>query len=153
MPVGSRLECCAPASPSLLPVLPTTRRVCVLDREADFPDFVVKQCDRCPVVELLVRTKSDRVLAEDKSKEHDLFDRLRKAPAHGRCHLKIRWQRAPPKASKQERKARRTTRRAELTLCYRRVKLVRPVGNLVWPWAVHPAGRDRGRMPRSSGFR
>ena len=49
--------------------LPHTRPVCVMDREADFLDLFVQQREHAPAVDLLVRAKHNRVLAEEADTE------------------------------------------------------------------------------------
>ena len=120
--------------------LPHTRPVCVMDREADFLDLFIEQREHTPSVDLLVRAKTNRVLAEEADTEGDrvvghLFDKLRGAPSRGRCTVDRQSARA--KASKQRRKPKRLARQAELTLRYERVTLPRPEDKPVTLWVVH----------------
>ena len=65
-------------SNTLAAQLPSTRQVCVMDREADF--YALFCGPRRPRVELLVRAKHDRGTGS----EHKLFDTLRQSPV---CEL------------------------------------------------------------------
>ena len=122
--------------------LPHTRPVCVMDREADFLDLFVQQREHAPAVDLLVRAKHNRVLAEEADAEGDrvvehLFDKLRGPPSRGRCTVDVSRQSARAKASKQRRKPKRLARQAELTLRYERVTLPRPGDKPIALWMMH----------------
>ena len=134
--------------------LPHTRPVCVMDREADFLDLFVQQREHAPAVDLLVRAKHNRVLAEEADTEGDrvvehLFDKLRGPPSRGRCTVDVSRQSARAKASKQRRKPKRLARQAELTLRYERVTLPRPGDKPIALWMVH-AREQRPPLPLPS---
>jgi hypothetical protein len=97
---------------------PDTRVVGVMDREADIFELFEQQ-RQDPRVELLVRAKNNRCIAEGEK----LFERLRAAPERARLHIAVGRQSARPKASKQKLKAKRKERLAEVALHYERIEL------------------------------
>ena len=122
--------------------LPDTRVVCTMDREADFRDLFIEQREHAVNVELLVRAKVNRVLANDTTPEGDtvvrrLFDEVRSAPARGACTVEVSRQSARIKASKQPRKPKRRARLAETTLRYEPVALPCPGAAPLALWMVH----------------
>ena len=122
--------------------LPDTRVVCTMDREADFRDLFIEHREHAANVELLVRAKVNRVLANDTTPEGDrvvrrLFDEVRSAPARGACTVEVSRQSARVKASKQAPKNKRPARLAETTLRYEPVALPCPQAAPVALWMVH----------------
>jgi len=97
---------------------PDTRVVGVMDREADIFELFEQQRQDARV-ELLVRAKNNRCIAEGEK----LFERLRAAPERARLHIALGRQSARPKASKQQLKAKRKERLAEVSLHYERIEL------------------------------
>ena len=83
----------------LVPALPDTRQVCVMDREADFFELFdePRQSGR---VELLVRAKHDRATRE----ALNLFELVRQSPVRRQLRINVPRQSARPK--KREQKAR-----------------------------------------------
>ena len=111
--------------------LPETHVVYTTDREADFLDLFIERREHAPHLELLVRAKVNRVLANDTTAEGDrvvrrLFDEVRNAPARGTCTVEVGRLSARVKASKQAPKAKRVARLAETTLRYEPVALSCP---------------------------
>ena len=122
--------------------LPDTRVVCTMDREADFRDLFIEHREHAAHVELLVRAKVNRVLANDTTAEGDrgvrrLFDEVRSAPARGTCTVEVSRQSARVKATKQAAKNKRSARLAETTLRYEPVALPCPGAAPVALWMVH----------------
>lgn len=102
--------------------MPNTRLVDVCDREADFFELFDEQRHN-PRVELLVRAKHNRNLAEDPFK---LFDAVRGAPVQSRVRVKIPRQSARPKSSKQKAHPRKAARVAELAVRSLRIQIPSP---------------------------
>ena len=122
--------------------LPETHVVYTTDREADFLDLFIERREHAPHLELLVRAKVNRVLANDTTAEGDrvvrrLFDEVRNAPARGTCTVEVGRLSARVKASKQAPKAKRVARVAETTLRYEPVALPCPQAAPVALWMVH----------------
>jgi len=101
--------------------MPQTQIVNVCDREADFFELFDEQ-RRSPQVELLIRAKHDRNLAE---KPFKLFSAVRQSPVQSRVRITVPKQSARPKKSKQQAKAARPGRIAELAL--RQIEIQLPV--------------------------
>ena len=133
-------------SNALTAKMPSTRQVCIMDREADFYALFCEP--RRPQVELLVRAKHDRGTGS----EYKLFDTLRQSPVCNWLTIQIPRQSARPKLSKQKARPHRATRSAMVALRYQQVELPPPHGhkekgpqNL---WVVHlreehpPAGEN-----------
>ncbi len=120
----------------LVPALPDTRQVCVMDREADFFELFdePRQSGR---VELLVRAKHDRATRE----ALNLFELVRQSPV--RCQLRINVPRQSARAKKSKQKARdgHAQRTAHVNLRYREVELRRPskypARKALRLWVVH----------------
>ena len=102
--------------------MPNTRLVDVCDREADFFELFDEQRHN-PRVELLVRAKHNRNLAEDPFK---LFDAVRSSPVQSRVRVKIPRQSARPKSSKQKAHPRKAARVAELAVRSLRIQIPAP---------------------------
>lgn len=116
---------------------PDTRVVGVMDREADIFELFEQQ-RQDPRVEMLVRAKSNRCIADDEK----LFEHLRAAPERARLHIAVGRQSARPKASKQKLKAKRKERLAEVSLHYERIELTPTARELkdrepLALWCVH----------------
>jgi hypothetical protein len=99
--------------------MPHTRLIDVCDREADFFEMFDEQ-RRNPGVELLVRAKHNRNIAEEPFK---LFEALRQAPVQSRVRVQIPRQSARPKKSKQQARPKRPGRTADLAVRYMRIQL------------------------------
>jgi hypothetical protein len=99
--------------------MPQTRLIDVCDREADFFELFDEQRQN-PSVELLVRAKHDRTLAEEPFK---LFEAVRQAPVQSRVRVQIPRQSARPKKSKQQARPKRLGRTADLAVRYLRLPL------------------------------
>lgn len=120
----------------LAPRLPDTRLVCVMDREADFFELFDEQ-RRKRRVDLLVRAKHDRRLADDQK----FFEVIRQSPAQGRLEIPVPRQSARPKKSGQKAREQRPQRLAEVDLHYQQIEL-KPPANLLEKkpialWVVH----------------
>ena len=120
----------------LAPRMPKTRIVCVMDREADFYELFEEQ-RRKPRVDLLVRAKHDRQLADDQR----FFEVLRQSPEKGRLEIPVPRQSARPKKSGQKAREQRPQRLAAVSLHYQQIEL-RPPSNLkgkepIILWVVH----------------
>lgn len=112
-----------------------TRQVCVMDREADF--FELFDEPRSSTVELLVRAKHDRVMAEDLT----LFEQVRQSPVQAQLQIHVPRQSARAKKSKQKASEGHGQRTAQVELRYTQVQL-RPPAHLkarvsVSVWVVH----------------
>ena len=99
--------------------MPHTRLIDICDREADFFEMFDEQ-RREGAVELLVRAKHDRNIEEDPFK---LFEAVRKTPEQSRVRVQIPRQSARPKKSKQQARAKRPARDADLAVRFMRVQL------------------------------
>jgi hypothetical protein len=104
---------------SLSAKLPQTRLVHVCDREADFFEMFDEQ-RRNPCVELLVRAKHNRNIAEEPFK---LFEAVRKTIVASRVQVRIPRQSARPKKSKQKARSARSERVADMAVRYMLVNL------------------------------
>jgi len=96
--------------------MPHTRLIEVCDREADFFEMFDEHRSN-PCVDLLVRAKHNRNIAQDPFK---LFETVRQAPVQSRLRVQIPRQSARPKRSKQKARPARLGRTAELavrTMC------------------------------------
>ncbi len=107
-------------SNALAQEMPSTRQVCVMDREADF--FELFNEPRHQRVELLVRAKHDRRT----DGEHKLFETLRQSEVRGTLTIRIPRQSARPKLSKQKARPQRSERTAQVALRYHNVELSPP---------------------------
>jgi len=99
--------------------MPQTRLINVCDREADFFELFDEQ-RRNPCVDLLVRAKHNRVIAEEPFK---LFKAVRQAPLQTKVQVHVPRQSARPKLSKKKAKPKRPGRLAELEVRYQRIQL------------------------------
>jgi hypothetical protein len=122
-------------SNALAAEMPSTRQICVMDREADFYELFCEPRHR--QVELLVRAKHDRLTHG----EHKLFETLRRAEVRATLKIVIPRQSARPKLSKQKARAHRAQRTAEVALRYQQVELPAPAEHKdkapVKLWVVH----------------
>lgn len=105
--------------------MPATRVVSVMDREADF--FELFDQHRQPgkagsKVDLLVRARHDRILAEQRS----LFEQVRSSPVKSRLGIAVPRQSSRPKKSRQQPRAGHPQRMAQVQLRYREVELSAP---------------------------
>jgi hypothetical protein len=115
--------------------LPSTRQVCVMDREADFYEL---SCEPRPRrVELLVRAKHDRRTEG----EYKLFETLRRSAVRATLTIQIPRQSARPKRSKQKARPPRSERIAQVALRYQEIELPPPSEHRdkapVKLWVVH----------------
>ena len=99
--------------------MPHTRLIDVCDREADFFEMFDEQRSHGSV-DLLVRAKHDRNIAEDPFK---LREAVRQTPVQSRVRVQIPRQSARPKKSKQQARAMRPARAADLAVRFMRVQL------------------------------
>jgi hypothetical protein len=99
--------------------MPHTRLIDVCDREADFFEMFDEQ-RRDRSVDLLVRAKYNRNIAEDPFK---LWEAVRQAPVQSHVRVQIPRQSARPKKSKQQARAKRSARNADLAVRFMRVQL------------------------------
>ena len=115
--------------------MPSTRQVCVMDREADFYELFCEP--RHPQVELLVRAKHNRRL----DGEYKLFETLRRSEVRATLNIRIPRQSARPKLSKQKARPHRPERTAQVLLRYQEVELPPPSEHKdkapVKLWVVH----------------
>lgn len=113
-------DCMAVAS-----VMPHTQVISVMDREADFFELFHEQRQN-PCVDMLVRAKHNRSITGDLG-EIKLFDAVKQSPELGRLVIRVERQSARPKLSKQQARAKRPERMAEVVLRYLPVELRAPV--------------------------
>ena len=99
--------------------MPHTRLIDVCDREADFFEMFDEQ-RRDRSVELLVRAKHNRNIAEDPFK---LWEAVRQTPVRSQVRVQIPRQSGRPKKSKQQARAKRPARNADLAVRFMRVQL------------------------------
>jgi hypothetical protein len=102
--------------------MPQTRLVNVCDREADFFELFEEQ-RRNPCVDLLVRAKHNRTIAEEPFK---LFDALGQSPVQTTVQVHVPRLSARPKLSKKKARPKRPSRKADLQVRYRRIQLPPP---------------------------
>ncbi len=107
-------------SNALAAEMPSTRQVCVMDREADFDELFCEP--RHPQVELLVRAKHDRRTEG----AYKLFETLRRSEVRRTLTLQIPRQSARPKLSQQKARPHRPERTAQDALRYQEVELPPP---------------------------
>ena len=105
--------------------LPTTRLVCVMDREADFFELFDEQ-RRGRSVDLLVRAKHDRATNDELELDLNLFDCVRQSALQSQVRINVQRQSARPKKSKQKACAAKKQRTAQVDLRYRRIELRPP---------------------------
>ncbi len=132
-------------SNALAAEMPSTRQICVMDREADFYELFCEPRHR--QVELLVRAKHDRLTNGD----YELFETVRRAEVRATLNIGIPRQSARPKLSKKKARAHRSARTAKVALRYQEVELTPPAEHKdetpVKLWVVHireqapPAGQ------------
>jgi hypothetical protein len=117
-------------------VLPETRQVCVMDREADFFELFDEQ-RKSGKVELLVRAKHDRTMLD----ETHLFDALRQSPVQSSLQIVVPRQSARPKKSKQKARTAREQRTADVQLRFEPIVLRPPADQKekapITLWVVH----------------
>jgi hypothetical protein len=122
-------------SNALAAEMPSTRQVCVMDREADFYELFCEARHR--QVELLVRAKHDRLTHGD----YKLFETVRRADVRATLNIVIPRQSARPKLSKKKARSHRAQRTAEVALRYQEVELPAPAEHKdkapVKLWVVH----------------
>lgn len=99
---------------------PTTRQVCVMDREADFFDLFDEP--RNNKVDLLVRAKHDRVMGADKT----LFEHVRQSTVQGTLEIMVPRQSTRAKKSKQKASNGHGKRTAQVGLRYQQIQLRAP---------------------------
>jgi hypothetical protein len=120
----------------LVSVLPDTRQVCVMDREADFFGLFDEQRQHCGV-ELLVRAKHDRASGQ----ELNLFEYVRQDTVQGQIRLNVPRQSARAKKSKQKASPGHVQRTAVVDLRYREVEFrpssAHPGKKPLKLWVVH----------------
>jgi len=107
-------------SNALAAEMPSTRQICVMDREADFYELFCEP--RHPQVELLVRAKHDRRT----DGEYKLFETLRRSEVRATLSIQIPRQSARPKLSKHKARPHRSKRTAQVALRYQEVELPPP---------------------------
>jgi hypothetical protein len=116
--------------------MPSTRQVCVMDREADFYELFCEPRHQ-QQVELLVRAKHDRRTEG----EYKLFGTLRRSAVRRTLSIQIPRQSARPKLSKQKARPHRPRRTAQVALRYQAVELPPPCDHKdtapVQLWVVH----------------
>ena len=100
--------------------MPHTHLIDVCDREADFFEMFEEQ-RRHGSVDLLVRAKYNRNISEEPFK---LWEAVRQAAVQSRVRVQIPRQSARPKKSKQQARAKRPGRKADLAVRYMRVQLL-----------------------------
>lgn len=122
-------------SNALAEEMPSTRQVCVMDREADF--FELLSEPRHQHVDLLVRAKHNRYTEG----EYKLFDELRQSAVRGMLTIRIPRQSERPKLSKQKARPHRPERMAQVALRYQEVELPPPADQKdkapIKLWVVH----------------
>ena len=122
-------------SNALAAEMPSTRQVCVMDREADFYELFYEP--RHQQVELLVRAKHNRLT----DGAYKLFDTLRRSKVRSTLSIQIPRQSARPKLSKQKARPHRPQRTAQVALRYREIELPPPSEHKdkapVRLWVVH----------------
>ncbi len=108
-------------------MLPDTRVVCVMDREADFFELFERR-QRKGAVELLVRAKNDRTTlpVDADGKKTSLFEAAREAPEIGTFRIAVPGLSARPKKSKQKAKEKREERIATGVLRARVIDILPP---------------------------
>jgi len=103
-------------------LMPHTKLINVLDREADFYELFDEQRCNCTKVDLLVRAKFNRcTTGEDK-----LFETVRQSPVQSRINIKVPRQSARPKKSKQKARPLRPARTADVSVRYVQVEFNAP---------------------------
>ena len=102
--------------------MPHTRLIDICDREADFFEMLDEQ-RRDGSVELLIRAKHDRNIGEEPFK---LLDAVGQTEVQSRVRVQIPHQSARPKKSKQQARAMRPARAADLAVRFTQVQLCPP---------------------------
>jgi len=103
-------------------LLPQTRLINTCDREADFFELFAEQMNN-PGVDLLVRAKNDRTLAGGESK---LFEAVSQTEPSGYIQINIPRESSRTKKSKQQAKAMRPARMANMAVRYGAVNIKPP---------------------------
>jgi hypothetical protein len=106
---------------ALAAVLPDTRQICVMDREADFFELFDAQRQNASV-DLLVRAKHDRATSE----ELNLFESARQSPVQSQLLIHVPRQSARAKKSKHKARPGHEQRAAQVQLRYREVEFRPP---------------------------
>jgi len=110
----------------LVPAIPGTCLVNVMDREADFFELFDAQRKNAVVdvvvVDVVVRAKHNRKTTSGKK----LFDLVRQTSVAGEYEVEVHRQSARPKRSKQKARGRRAPRIANMSLRYEKVELPAP---------------------------
>jgi hypothetical protein len=99
-----------------------TKIISVMDREADFFELFDER-RRDPCVELLVRARYNRCTTGDLK----LFDAVRESEVRGQFRIHVKRQSARSKKSKQNARAKRDERMAEVSVRYLPIELSPPV--------------------------
>jgi len=128
--------------------MPQTRLINVGDREADFFELFDEQRAN-PCVELLVRAKHDRGVAQEPFK---LFEAVRQSALKTTVQVKVPRQSERPKLSKKQARPKRPSRLADLEVRYQKVQLRPPSYHSdkapIQLWVIHavesapPQGAD-----------
>lgn len=118
-------------------LMPHTKLLNVLDREADFFELFDEQRCNCTKVDLLVRAKFNRcTTGEDK-----LFETVRQSPVQTRINIKVPRQSARPKKSKQKTCPLRPARTADVSVRYVQIEFNAPYymedKKPIQVWIVH----------------
>jgi hypothetical protein len=100
-------------------MLPDTRLICLMDREADFYELFDEQ-RKTGKVDLLVRAKHDRTIDDEGL---HLFDALRNSAVCAEMEIHVPRQSTRPKKSKQKAKAGHAQRKAKVALRYIEIEL------------------------------
>ena len=104
------------------PLMPGTKLVSVMDREADFFEIFDEQRRKSFGVELLIRAYHNRKTTGD----HKLFDEVIQSPVQAQITVKIPRQSARAKKKHQKARQKRAARVAEVSVRYIRTKLKPP---------------------------
>ncbi len=107
---------------ALAKVLPDTRQINVMDREADFYELFEEP--RHKNVELLIRASYNRNMGKGEEK---LFDRVRSGKERGRLSIRVPRQSSRPKLSKQKAREERKERRVDVAVRYRTIQMHAPI--------------------------
>ena len=102
--------------------LPGTRQINVMDREADFFELFDEQ-RKTGKVDLLVRSKHDRVVDDDDDKAVHLFESVRQSPICGEMVIQVQRQSTRTKKSKQQAKPGHVQRSATVAVRYKEIEL------------------------------
>lgn len=106
---------------ALAKVLPDTRQINVMDREADFYELFEEP--RHKNVELLIRASYNRNMGKGEEK---LFDQVRSGEACGQLSIRVPRQSSRPKLSKQKAREKRKERNTEVAVRYQTIQMHAP---------------------------